>query len=71
MNLKIHRLISKFHLFIIILFLFISYFEQVHSKPLPERILISNKNLSKYVSISNNSFLNSKDEININNGITN
>ncbi len=66
MSLKMHKLIiSKFHLFIIILFLFNSYFEQVHSKPLPERILISNKNISKYDSIPNNSFLNSKDEINI------
>ena len=69
MSLKVHKMISKFHLFIIILFLFNSYFVEVHTKPLPERILISNKNISKYDSISNNSILNSKAGINITNFI--
>ena len=69
MSLKMHKMISKFHLFIIILFLFNSYLVEVHTKPLPERILISNKNISKYDSISKNSILNSKAGINITNFI--
>ena len=64
-----HKLISKFHLFIIILFLSNSYFVQVHSKPLPERILIPNKSISKYDSNSNNSIPNSKAGINLTNFI--
>ena len=58
-----YKLNSNFHIFIFALsFLFNSYLMQIHSKPLPERILISNKNILK-----NNSTLNSKEEAYISN----
>ena len=61
-----YKLNSNFLIFLIVIsFLFSSYFVQIHSKPLPERILISNKNIIKI--IKNNSTLNSKEETSISN----
>jgi len=61
-----HKLNSNFHIFIIVIsFFFSSFFVQIHSKSLLERILIPNKNIIKI--IKNNSTLNSKEETDISN----
>jgi len=59
MNSKIFQLNNKFQSFIIILFYF---FVRIQLKPLPERILISNK-----IIVKNNSIVNSKTKANISN----